>query len=121
MSSTRSPTHLRWHTSGIAYSQYKPIHQEEPAMVDRNYVEGAMENVAGKVEEGAGYLTGSPGARLEGKARQVAGNAQSALGRAKDTMAKSSEEMRSAARRSPMSALLIAGVIGFALGRILFR
>jgi uncharacterized protein YjbJ (UPF0337 family) len=90
-------------------------------MVDRNYVQGAMENAAGKVEETAGYLTGSPGARYEGKARQVAGNAQWAMGRAKDSMSETSSQVRAAARQRPMSMLLLACVVGFALGRILFR
>jgi uncharacterized protein YjbJ (UPF0337 family) len=90
-------------------------------MVDSNYVQGAMENAAGKVEETAGYLTGSPGARYEGKARQVAGNAQWAMGRAKDSVAKTSSQLRTAARQRPLSMLLLASGIGFALGRILFR
>ncbi len=50
-------------------------------MVDRNVVEGTIENLGGKVEEAAGYVTGDPGARVEGRVRQVAGKAQAAYGK----------------------------------------
>jgi uncharacterized protein YjbJ (UPF0337 family) len=84
-------------------------------MVDKNYVEGAVENAAGVAEEAAGYVTGSPGARLEGKVRQVAGKAQAAYGRAAENV---STQMRDATKDRPLYALLLAGAVGFALGRL---
>jgi uncharacterized protein YjbJ (UPF0337 family) len=80
-------------------------------MVDRNVVEGTIENVGGKVEEAAGYVTGDPGARIEGKVRQMAGNAQAAYGKA-------AERVQGAAKQRPLPALLFAGVAGFVLGRL---
>jgi uncharacterized protein YjbJ (UPF0337 family) len=80
-------------------------------MVDKNVIEGTIENVAGKVEEGAGYLAGDPGARVEGRVRQMAGNAQAAYGRA-------AENLEQAAKHRPLPALLIAAMVGFVLGRI---
>ncbi|HEV3109138.1 MAG TPA: CsbD family protein [Candidatus Binataceae bacterium] len=84
-------------------------------MVDKNYVEGAVENAAGKVEEAAGYVTGSPGARIEGKVRQVAGKAQAAYGRAAEEV---STQLQDATKHRPFAALLVAGAVGFALGRM---
>lgn len=84
-------------------------------MVDKNYVEGAVENAAGKIEEAAGYATGSPGARVEGKVRQFAGKAQSAYGQAAENV---SRQVMDATQQRPMYALLVAGAIGFALGRL---
>jgi uncharacterized protein YjbJ (UPF0337 family) len=80
-------------------------------MADKNVIEGTIENVAGKVEEGAGYVAGDPGARVEGRVRQMAGNAQAAYGRA-------AENLEEAARHRPLPALLFAGMIGFVLGRL---
>jgi uncharacterized protein YjbJ (UPF0337 family) len=80
-------------------------------MVDKNVVEGTIENITGKVEEGVGYVAGDPGARVEGKMRQMAGNVQSAYGRA-------AENLQEAAKHRPLPALLIAGTVGFVLGRI---
>lgn len=87
-------------------------------MVDKNYVQGAVENAAGKVEEAAGYVAGDPGARVEGKVRQVAGKAQAAYGRAAEEV---SSQVRSATKDRPVFALLVAGAVGFALGRMSFR
>jgi uncharacterized protein YjbJ (UPF0337 family) len=80
-------------------------------MVDRNVVEGTIENLGGKVEEAAGYVTGDPAARVEGKVRQVAGKAQTAYGKAAD-------RVQEAARHQPLPALMLAGIAGFVLGRL---
>jgi uncharacterized protein YjbJ (UPF0337 family) len=87
-------------------------------MVDRSVVEGTIENVGGKVEEAAGYLTGDPGARVEGRVRQVAGKAQAAYGKAADTVSSTSDRLQEAAKHQPLRALLLAGMVGFVLGRL---
>ena len=66
-------------------------------MVDRNVVEGTIENLGGKVEEAAGYVTGDPGARVEGRVRQMAGKAQTAYGKA-------AQRVEGAARQRPLPA-----------------
>jgi uncharacterized protein YjbJ (UPF0337 family) len=90
-------------------------------MVDKNYVEGTVENAAGKVEEAVGYAAGSSGARVEGKVRQMAGKAQAAYGRAAEGISKTSTQMGDAAKHRPVAALVVAGAIGFMLGRISMR
>ena len=90
-------------------------------MVDKNTVEGTVQNIGGKIEEAAGYVAGDPGARVEGKVRQVAGKAQAAYGKAADTVAdkvsSASERLMERTKHQPLPALLLAGVIGFVLGR----
>jgi uncharacterized protein YjbJ (UPF0337 family) len=87
-------------------------------MVDKNYVEGTVQDAAGKVEEGIGYAAGSPGARIEGKVRQAAGKAQAAYGRTAEEI---SAQIRDATQRRPFFALLMAGLVGMVLGRMTVR
>ena len=87
-------------------------------MVDKNVVEGTVENIGGKVEEAAGYVTGDPGARVEGMVRQMAGKAQAAYGKASDTVSRTADRLQGATNRQPLPALLFAGMIGFVLGRL---
>jgi uncharacterized protein YjbJ (UPF0337 family) len=91
-------------------------------MVDKNTVEGTVQNIGGKLEEAAGYVAGDPEARLEGKVRQVAGKAQAAYGKAADTVAdtvsKTSGRLQESTKHQPIPALLFAVAIGFVLGRL---
>jgi uncharacterized protein YjbJ (UPF0337 family) len=87
-------------------------------MVDKNYVEGTVQDVAGKAEEAIGYAAGSPGARIEGKVRQFAGKAQAAYGRTAEDV---STRMRTATKHRPLAALAVAAGVGFLLGRITAR
>jgi len=87
-------------------------------MVDKNYVEGTVQDAVGQVEEAVGYAAGSPGARIEVKVRQMAGKAQAAYGRAFDGVSKTSTQMRTATKHRPLSALFLAGAVGFVLGRM---
>jgi uncharacterized protein YjbJ (UPF0337 family) len=87
-------------------------------MVDKNYVEGTVQDAAGKVEEAVGNAAGSPGARIEGKVRQMAGKAQAAYGRTTEDL---SAQIRDATQRRPLIALLMAGLVGIVLGRMTAR
>ena len=52
--------------------------------MDKNRVEGSMEQAKGAIKEGAGKLFGDKKMEAEGKADKVAGKAQNAVGGAAD-------------------------------------
>jgi LPXTG-motif cell wall-anchored protein len=82
--------------------------------MDENRVAGAARSVAGKVEQAAGSLTNDADMESRGAARQVMGEAQHLYGNAVDSV-------RTYTGESPVTALLIAGGIGMALGILLGR
>jgi uncharacterized protein YjbJ (UPF0337 family) len=61
-------------------------HIEELLMVDRDRVEGSLEQGKGKVKEVVGKVTGDKKTEGEGKADQVKGKIQNTIGGIKDTL-----------------------------------
>ena len=59
---------------------------EELLMVDRDRVEGSLEQAKGKVKEVVGKVTGDKKTEGEGKADQVKGKIQNTIGGIKDTL-----------------------------------
>ena len=55
-------------------------------MVDKDRIEGSLEQAKGKVKEVAGKATGDKKLEGEGKADQVAGKVQNAVGGVKDAL-----------------------------------
>jgi uncharacterized protein YjbJ (UPF0337 family) len=55
-------------------------------MVDKDRVEGSLEQGKGKVKEVVGKVTGDTKLEGEGKADQVKGKIQNAIGGVKDTL-----------------------------------
>jgi len=86
-------------------------------MVDKNRVEGVVENVLGKAEETVGRVAGDQSSRTEGLARQAAGSLQSSYGEARDSARGIAAQLGEITREQPYWMLLVAGTIGFALGR----
>ena len=56
------------------------------AMVDKDRIEGAGQQLKGKVKEGAGKLAGDSKLEAEGKSDQVAGKIKNTVGGIKDTL-----------------------------------
>ena len=54
--------------------------------MDKNRVEGSMEQAKGAIKEGAGKLLGDKKMEAEGKADKVAGKTESTVGGVKDTV-----------------------------------
>ena len=52
--------------------------------MDKDRVEGAGKNIAGKIKEGVGKITGDTKTEAEGKADQVEGKVQNTVGGIKD-------------------------------------
>jgi uncharacterized protein YjbJ (UPF0337 family) len=52
--------------------------------MDKDRVEGAGKNIAGKIKEGVGKITGDTKTEAEGKADQVEGKVQNTIGGIKD-------------------------------------
>jgi uncharacterized protein YjbJ (UPF0337 family) len=55
-------------------------------MPDPDRVEGAAQNMGGKLKEAAGDLTGDAKLKHEGQADQVGGKVKNAIGGAKDSL-----------------------------------
>ena len=54
--------------------------------VDKDRIEGSMDQMKGKLKEGAGKLTGDEKLKNEGRADQVKGKVQNAVGGVKDAL-----------------------------------
>ncbi|MGJ7564301.1 CsbD family protein [Variovorax sp. GB1R11] len=76
--------------------------------------EGAMQNIAGKIQDAVGGATGNVGTQIEGKARQVAGRTQQGYG---EVLA----QLRSAARTSPVATLAAVAAVSFIAGSLWSR
>jgi uncharacterized protein YjbJ (UPF0337 family) len=78
-------------------------------MVDENTFEGTARDLGGKVEDAVGGLTGDMGTQAQGKYDQLMGKAQKTFGSAADGV-------RDNVTNQPLTALLVVGAIGLALG-----
>lgn len=73
--------------------------------------EGAVQKVAGKVQDAFGAATGDSSTQAGGKARQVAGSAQKAYGEVVD-------QVRESALANPVATIAAAVGAGFFLGAL---
>jgi uncharacterized protein YjbJ (UPF0337 family) len=60
-------------------------------MVDKDRIQGSMEQAKGKVKEVAGKVTGDAKTESEGKADQIKGKVQNAVGGLKDKAREATE------------------------------
>jgi uncharacterized protein YjbJ (UPF0337 family) len=77
----------------------------------QDQIEGAAQQVAGKVQDAVGALTGDAGLQGEGKVRQAVGNLQQSYGQTVDNV-------RLAVANQPIQGVLIAAAVGFVLGAL---
>ena len=100
--------------------------------MDTDRIVGAAKNVAGKVERAAGEAFDSGSSQARGAAREAEGAVQNAFGQVKDVARDAADAATHAASDAydhgaelvaerPGSALLVAGLLGFALGVVLTR
>lgn len=89
--------------------------------MDEDRFGGTLKQAAGKVQGTAGDLLGDSKMQAEGAAREVAGRAQDAYGQVKDAARGAAEQVGRGVEQQPVVALLIAGVIGYALGLMTSR
>jgi uncharacterized protein YjbJ (UPF0337 family) len=101
-------------------------------MMDTDRIVGSAKSMAGKVEKAAGDTLNDTQAQAEGAATEAEGMLQSTYGQVKDVARDAADKATSLASDAydqgselvaerPGSALLVAGLIGFALGVILTR
>ena len=111
--------------------------------MDKDRIVGATKDFAGKVEGAAGDLAGDARTQASGRAREAAGTVQNLYGQAKDaareageaagnlardvyensgdTIESGTKAVAKTVRDNPLSSLLIAGGIGFALALMMTR
>jgi len=89
--------------------------------MDENQVGGAVQQTVGKVQGAAGDLLGDTKTQAEGAAREIAGKAQEAYGQAKEVAHSAAQQVGRGMDQQPVIALLVAGVIGYALGVLTVR
>ena len=111
--------------------------------MDKDRIAGTAKDFAGKVEGAAGKITGDAQTEASGRVREAAGTVQNLYGQAKDaardatdaaaglakdayensgeTLREGSEAVAKRVQDNPLSALLIAGGIGFALAMLMTR
>jgi uncharacterized protein YjbJ (UPF0337 family) len=111
--------------------------------MDNDRIVGSAKGYAGQVENTLGELAGDAKTQAAGRVREAAGTAQNLYGQAKDAARETTEAAASYAKQayenpgdafrdgsqaltkkvqeSPLSSLLIAGGIGFALALMMMR
>jgi uncharacterized protein YjbJ (UPF0337 family) len=111
--------------------------------MDKDRIAGSGKEFSGKVEGAVGGVTGDAKTQAEGRAREVAGTVQNLYGQAKDaasdvadaavnyakdtydnsgdTIRGGQKAVAKSVQDNPLSALLIAGGIGFALALLMTR
>lgn len=89
--------------------------------MSKNRVEGAFRNATERVKDAVGGLADDARAQAEDKVRQAAGKVQSAYAEAADQASDLAEDVGRRVERQPLTALLIAGVVGYTLGRLMHR
>src|SRR5277367_6692831 len=111
--------------------------------MDKDRIAGSAKDFAGKVEGAVGDIAGDAKTQAAGRAREATGTVQNLYGQAKDaardvadsatsyardayensgdTFRDSSQALAKKVQDSPLSSLLIAGAIGFALALVMSR
>ena len=84
----------------------------------KDQVEGGAKEFGGRVQDAVGGLTGDAKTQAEGKYDQVAGQVQQKYGQAKDAASDGLETLSEQVRQQPLVALLVAGAVGWVIGRI---
>jgi uncharacterized protein YjbJ (UPF0337 family) len=70
------------------------------------------------VQAAAGDVTGDAKSQVEGRARQSYGEAQQAIGNLKDALGDTLAVVQNQVREAPLTSLLIAGALGWLIGRV---
>jgi len=87
-------------------------------------LEGEGRDIGGKIKETAGDVVGSPDLQAEGLGDQIAGKVQKVTGTLRDAVSENAvpliERGKDFARKRPIAALALAGVLGVALLNTLF-
>jgi len=100
--------------------------------MDTDRMAGAAKSTFGKAEKAAGGALGDTRTQAEGAAKEAQGVVQNTIGQVKDAARDAADVASSAAESAygagadmvaerPASALLIAGMVGFALGVVFAR
>lgn len=83
--------------------------------MNNDTIEGQTRSITGRLKETTGVLTGDDTLRTEGVADQFGGNTQKAVGSLRDAFKPIIGEARDAARKRPLAAAALVGVVGIAL------
>ena len=86
-------------------------------MVDKNRVEGTVENVVGKVEETVGDIAGDASTQAAGQGHQAAGTLKRTYGEMLDSARSWLQKISDMTTEQPLPMLLVVGTIAFVLGR----
>ena len=76
----RSQPHKRYHRDAA------PLSTKREDIMNKDRIEGSVEQAKGKVKEVAGKVAGDSKLETEGKAQQIAGKVQNTVGGFKDTV-----------------------------------
>jgi uncharacterized protein YjbJ (UPF0337 family) len=105
-------------------------HQHWRLAMDENRVEGSVRDFSGKAKSAVGDLTGDSKTQAEGTVDQVVGTAQRAYGKVRDTVSSgnladqlddASAYVGDVVADRPLTALLVAGAVGYALAMLTRR
>ena len=84
--------------------------------MDDDRIEGAVRKARGRARDAAGSLTGDAKLQAGGKVDEAVGNLQGRYGQAADVARGTAGDVSQIVRAQPMTALLVAGGVGFLVG-----
>ena len=84
----------------------------------QDQLEGGARELGGRVKDAVGGLAGDTKTQAQGKLDQVTGRVQRKYGSAMDAASDSVETLSEQVRQQPIMALVVAGAIGWVIGRI---
>ena len=86
--------------------------------IDPNRIEGALQAIVGRLQDGLGRATGNARTRARGKARWAVGSAQRSYGEALDSARDVMAEAATHVEKRPFLSVLIAGTVGYGLAML---
>jgi uncharacterized protein YjbJ (UPF0337 family) len=133
---SRADRILRGAGNRSARALFGEHHHGEGSIMDENIYEGAARDIGGNIKGTVGDLTGDTKLQSEGTVDQAIGTAQRAYGRVKDTVSNKASGLGTAVvdqldetsaylgdvvAERPLTALLVAGAIGYVLATLTRR
>ena len=89
--------------------------------MNEHHVSGAFNDVTGRVQGATGAFADDPVNEIKGKVREASGKVEAAYGDAVDALGNAGQTISRKIQANPTTAVLVAGVVGFAIAWLLRR
>jgi uncharacterized protein YjbJ (UPF0337 family) len=91
------------------------------SIANDHHLQGAVSDVAGRVESAAAAIADDPATELKGQVRQASAKLEAAYGDALDAVRNARESVARLVKSYPMAAVVTAATVGFILRSAMHR